>query len=230
MQEFQLDEIQNYVDTRYVGPPEACWRLLGFDLHGRSHTIQRLAVHIPTEKMVHFQQGAEREAVQKAMAKDTTLDAWYKLNAEDADARQYRYGQIPEHYRWDARASKWIARKNCPRGDSAAARVIGRIHGAAPTDKERFYLYLMLLHVPGATSDEDLRTPPGSKAPLSYKEAAVERGLVNDDREYNLAMQEAAALRSAARLRELFAYLLVHCEPVPALELWNDYKDEMPRP
>ena len=76
----------------------------------------------------------------------------------------------------------------------------------------------MLLHVPGATSDEDLRTPPGSKAPLSYKEAAVERGLVNDDREYNLAMQEAAALRSAARLRELFAYLLVHCEPVPALE------------
>ena len=58
----------------------------------------------------------------------------------------------------------------------------------------------------------------------------MERGLVNDDREYNLAMQEAAALRSAARLRELFAYLLVHCEPVPAVELWNEYRDDMPRP
>ena len=181
-------------------------------------------------KMVHFELGAEHEAVAKAMAKDTTLDAWYKLNSVDEKARQYRYTEIPEHYCWDKQKCQWKARKSGTLGESAAARVIGRIHGAAPTEKERFYLYLMLLHVPGATSDEALRTPPTSKEPLSYKEAAVERGLVDDDREYYLAMHEAAALRSASRLRELFAYLLVHCEPVPALELWNELKDEMSHP
>lgn len=180
--------------------------------------------------MVHFEQGEEKAAIEKAMEKDTTLDAWYKLNAADPDARQYRYTQIPEHYRWDNRAGKWMPRKTTTKGPSAAARVIGRIHGAAPTEKERFYLYLMLLHVPGAISDSDLRTPAGSSGPLSYKDAAVARGLVNDDREYDLAMEEAAALRSAPRLRELFAYLLVHCEPVPALQLWRKYCDEMSQP
>ena len=225
-----MDEIKSYVDTRYVGPPEACWRLLGFDLHGRSHTIQRLAVHLPNDKMCFFEKGAERATIDKAMEKDTTLDAWFKLNARDDEARQYRYTQIPEHYRWDSRAGTWIKRSRGTLGVSAAAKVIGRIHGAAPTEKDRFYLYLLLLHVPGATSDDDLRTPPDSAEPLSYKEAAVARGLVNDDREYDLAMQEAASLRSAPRLRELFAYLLVHCEPVPALALWEAYRDEMPQP
>jgi len=226
----QLDEITEFLDTRYVGSPEACWRLLGFDMYGRSHTIQRLAVHIPLDKMVHFQQGAEQEALEKAMAKDSTLDAWYKLNSIDEGARKYRYCEIPEHYSWDHQAGRWKKRKEGNLAKAFAGKVIGRIHGAAPTDKDRFYLYLLLLHVPGATSDQALRTPPGSSVALTYKEAAVARGLVDDDREYYLAMEEAAELRSASRLRELFAYLLVHCEPVPALELWTRFRDDMWRP
>jgi hypothetical protein len=44
--EFQQDEIKQYVDARYVGPPEACWRIFNFPMHSKSHSIERLAVHL----------------------------------------------------------------------------------------------------------------------------------------------------------------------------------------
>ena len=31
------DEVSEFLDTRYVGAPEAAWRLLEYELHGRSH-------------------------------------------------------------------------------------------------------------------------------------------------------------------------------------------------
>ena len=40
------DEVQDFLDARYVGPPEACWRLLSFDMHGKSHVVERLPVHL----------------------------------------------------------------------------------------------------------------------------------------------------------------------------------------
>ena len=38
------DEITAYVDARYVGPPEAVWRLRQYPLQAMSHTIIRLQV------------------------------------------------------------------------------------------------------------------------------------------------------------------------------------------
>ena len=36
-------------------------------------------------------------------------------------------------------------------------RVIGRLHGALPSEGERYYLYILLLHERGATSFEHLK-------------------------------------------------------------------------
>ena len=35
--QFQLDEVTRYLDTRYVGPPEACWRIFKFGMYDISH-------------------------------------------------------------------------------------------------------------------------------------------------------------------------------------------------
>src|SRR5580698_11665850 len=40
------DEVTTFMDSRYVSPPEAAWRLLGFSMHEQSHTIVRLQVHL----------------------------------------------------------------------------------------------------------------------------------------------------------------------------------------
>jgi hypothetical protein len=44
--EVEEDEIALYLDARYLGPCEACWRLFGFKLLFRSHTVVRLIVHL----------------------------------------------------------------------------------------------------------------------------------------------------------------------------------------
>jgi hypothetical protein len=41
------DEIKQYLGARYVSSCEACWRIFEFDLHGKSHSIIRLPVHLP---------------------------------------------------------------------------------------------------------------------------------------------------------------------------------------
>jgi len=43
------DEVQNYLDGRYVSASKACHRLFAFDLHDMHPNVFRLAVHLPNE-------------------------------------------------------------------------------------------------------------------------------------------------------------------------------------
>ena len=42
-------EISNYIDSRYVSPMEAAWRIEELPLSDRSHPIVRLAVHVENQ-------------------------------------------------------------------------------------------------------------------------------------------------------------------------------------
>ncbi|XP_074346637.1 uncharacterized protein LOC141685437 [Apium graveolens] len=48
------DEIKNFLDGRYICSSEAAWRLLGFDIHHRFPSVERLLVHMEDEKSVHL--------------------------------------------------------------------------------------------------------------------------------------------------------------------------------
>ncbi len=43
------DEVQNYLDGRYVSASEACHRLFAFDLHDMHPNVYHLVVHLPNE-------------------------------------------------------------------------------------------------------------------------------------------------------------------------------------
>ena len=106
------DEIKNHIDARYVGPSEAFWRLLEFHMSGRSHHVERLAVHLPGQQGLLFETGKEREALATAAGKRTTLTAWFELNQDlyNMKTRTLRYSQMPEHYVWTMKTRKWAAR------------------------------------------------------------------------------------------------------------------------
>ena len=87
----EYDEISTYISSRYVSAPEAVWRLLEKPLHDQSHSIYRLAVHDNLKQNVTFQPGREEAAIAMAAARDTSLTAWFRLNAADNDARQFLY-------------------------------------------------------------------------------------------------------------------------------------------
>ena len=193
--EFKQDEVQQYLDTRYVGAPEACWRLLGFHMHDKSHIVERLAVHLDRKQSVVFIPGFEKEALEKAGR--TTLLAWFRLNANSAEWRHLRYAEIPQHCTWHKDKGEWKKRER----QAWASRVLGRLHTAQPSEGERFFSYLLLLHVPGAQSFEDLKTVDGALHD-SFRQAALAMGLIDSDEEYEHALAEAAFCQSPTRMRK----------------------------
>ncbi|XP_051173501.1 uncharacterized protein LOC127289553 [Leptopilina boulardi] len=217
-QEMQYDEIQYYLNTRYVCPPEAMHRLYEFPMHEQSHATYRLAVHLPNQQSICFQEGLEEEAVNKF--KNTTLTAWFKLNAEDSEARKYLYTEIPHNYVFVESSKTWKVRQRITK------TLICRMYFVSPKDIERYFLRLLLLYVRGAKSFEDIKTYEGITY-NTFTEAARARNLMVDDNEWNNCLTEAVSMKFPKELCRLFAYICVFGSPVNAIDLWNKYKEDM---
>ena len=54
-----VDEIKDFIDSRYVTGNEAAWRLFSFEMNEMSHAIVRLDVHMENQKKVFFNQNQE---------------------------------------------------------------------------------------------------------------------------------------------------------------------------
>ncbi|UYV63493.1 hypothetical protein LAZ67_2004302 [Cordylochernes scorpioides] len=209
------DEIKNFLDARYVSAPEAMWRMFEYRLHAHSHTICRLAVHLPNFQSIYFVEGSEEQALENASRRRTTLTAWFQLNCVNVSARSLLYGDIPSAYVF--RQNQWSARVR------GGALCIGRMCSVNPKDSERYHLRLLLLHVAGAQSFEDLRTVDDIVC-STFKEAAQRRGLLADDSEWDACLAEAALFQMPCQLRQLFATILIYNNPTDPVSLWTKYK------
>ena len=104
-----------------------------------TNNLIQLAIHLSFEQPVYFKPGSEEEALNKADMSDSSLLAWFKLNSSDTNAHQYLYHYIPNHY--TLYNKKWSPRKR------DGKKVIGRMYRCNPSEGERSYLRLLLLHV-----------------------------------------------------------------------------------
>ncbi|XP_064643098.1 uncharacterized protein LOC135497266 [Lineus longissimus] len=127
--ELTHDEVNTFIDTRYVSAPEAFWRLSEFKLHEQSHSVYRLAIHLPQQQPVYFQRGAHEEAAQAAQEKDTMLTAYFRVNSNQPTP--YLYTEFPLHYVWNKTKKIWTQRKQG--GD----KVLPRIYSVSPKDSEK---------------------------------------------------------------------------------------------
>ena len=219
-EEINYDEIKNFVDARYVSAPEAMWRLLENKMHGISHHIIRLPVHLEQQQMIYFREGEERNALERAKEADTQLTAWFKLNQKNEEARKHLYTEIPYHYTFNKSSTTWENRKQ------GGGKVIPRMYSVSPKDVERYYLRRLLLNVPGATSFEDLRTVDGVLYD-SYKKAAEVRHLIMDDSQWRESMHEADVFQMPCQLRSMFAFICAFNQLKDPLLLYEDFKESM---
>jgi hypothetical protein len=183
-------------------------------MHEQSHSIIRLQVHLEDQQCVVFHPDAIHKAAANGEAKLSTLTAWFKLNEEDPDAREFLYAEIPELYVF--KKGVWSRRK---RGGD---QTIGRMYSVNVSDHERYFLRTLLLHVKGATSFEDLRTVDGM-CQATYKEAAKKKGLLSDDEIWEETIAEASMIKMPKQLRQVFALVCVYGSPASATEIWTKY-------
>ncbi|GBN38467.1 hypothetical protein AVEN_85685-2-1, partial [Araneus ventricosus] len=150
----------------------------------KSHGIIRLAVHLPNQQQVVFQNGQEVGAVAGASMRHTTLTAWFLLNQHEVEAYNYNYADIPQYYVSDKSQTLWKRRQR------GAQKIIGRMPVVNSQDSERYYSRMLLLRLFGTVSYDDLKTVNGIL--FSYfQQTCTKLGFLESDHHWRDTMTEA---------------------------------------
>jgi len=208
-----VDEIQDYLDARYVSASEACWRIFGFNMHHNFPSVERLPVHVENGQSITYNPDTETaEEVMSRPGIDTTmLTAFFDACTQFPElAAGLLYPDCPSKFVWKAKEKKWAPRQ---RGFA-----IGRIQFSPPSAGEQYYLRMLLYTVPAPTSWNYLRTFDGILYP-TFQVACAERGLLADDDEWHRCLEEAGEIQTGHKLRQLFAAILLNNSPLDPYDL-----------
>ncbi|OWY90311.1 Helitron helicase [Phytophthora megakarya] len=99
---------------------------------------------------------------------------------------------------------------------------LGRLVHVSPQDPERFYLRILLCHRRSPKSFEDICAVNGV-VHESFHDAALAAGYLENDRECEECLAEAAAFNMPYALRQRFGTILVFSLPDHASALRADY-------
>jgi hypothetical protein len=145
-----IDEIKQFRDARCVTPPKAVYRLNGFSLY-QMYPCVHLTVHLPSMHMVAYNERDDLcNVINHGQSQKSMLTEYFWMNSVDPFAHSFLYREFLEYYRWDRTEKELLRRKQRTQ--------IGRIMYACPAEGERYYLRVLLNHVRGATSFDDLKT------------------------------------------------------------------------
>jgi hypothetical protein len=213
-----INEVREYRDARFISPPEAVWRIYSFNLSEMSPPVLQLQVHLPNMHIVRYKDSDSLEnVISSESSSKTMLTEYFRMNSIDSYARNLLYKEFPEFYIWQKNKT-WRRRTK---------RIqIGRLVAAHPAEGERYYLRILLNHVRGATSFEDLRTVEGVVF-STFREAAERRGLIEADDSISDSLTEAATFQMPSALRRLFATVLAFCEVTNVRALWDKHLEAM---
>jgi len=145
-----INEIQQYIDARYLSAARGVDSLLSFKKHMEWPPVTRLVVHLPRQHNVIFNENEDLAVVVEHVAhQKTTLTAYFAYNAQNANGWNVVYADFPTDHVWKIREKVWSARQ---RGEKA----VGRMYFVHLAVGECFFLRLLLTIVPGVTSFEHL--------------------------------------------------------------------------
>ncbi|PLW42780.1 hypothetical protein PCASD_06867 [Puccinia coronata f. sp. avenae] len=178
------DETETYLNARYVGPPEAAWRLFKFPMSDRFPAVTRLNLHEEGEQVVYFPNSASALGqINSGKAERITLTGYFQLNidnelgANNRKAQTLYYEELPTYFTWQKSEKTWKRRLN--KGET-----VGRIFSILYLAGETFFL-----------------------------EACNALGLLVDNTLYDLMLQEASLVRGGYHLTQLFAMMCMHTPP-----------------
>jgi hypothetical protein len=149
------------------------------------------------------------------------LMAWFDKNADpvDINACNILYCDFPEHDCFNKSLRRWTKRVR-------ACKVIGRLPIVPLSYGEKWYLRLLLKHVPGPKCWNDLYSYNWTRY-STFCEVSVERGLFAYDNEFEAALTEGTLYLMRKQMRSMFVTILVYGHPANSLDLWNKFKEHL---
>jgi hypothetical protein len=150
----------------------------------------------------------------------TTLTEWFTYNTYNTDGRHLTYLNFPKEFVWYQDGKYWQRRRK------PGARSIGRLAYIHPSSGDVFYLRILLCHQKGSTSFTNIRTVD-DHVHVTYRGACKALGLLANDQEWNIALQEASLSATASEMRTLFCQMLIFCEVARPAALLQSHTDSM---
>ncbi|KAK2446928.1 hypothetical protein QL285_006342 [Trifolium repens] len=87
-----MDEIQQYVDARWICAPEAFWKIFQFTLYRLYPYVERLQIHLPNRHQVpYYNHQRIADVLNDDRNSKTMLTQFFALNRRDPHSRKYLY-------------------------------------------------------------------------------------------------------------------------------------------
>ena len=235
-----VKECDDYVEYRYFGAAEACWRINQFKINKLYPSVQALTVHLPQKQMVAFDENKNKDLED---FEATTLTEYFENNKKEKENNlseeelghfhdgtirphgfELLYHEYPQFYRWENK--KWIRRT--PKKNKLKPKV-SRMHYVNISETERYFLRILLLKKPGKISFDDLKTVNKKDGPCkTFKETCRQYGYLESDKEFYECLKEASeVIVNGYHLRKLFATILNLNEVLEPAKLWETFKNEL---
>ena len=154
----EIDEISQYLDSRYVSAAESSWRIFGFRMHQHSPSVTRLQLHLPEMQPIRFNPETEtaEQIIERADVHKTTLNAFFDICRLQTElTTDLLYPDCPSKFTWDPKFKTWNPRRN-------NHGTIGRVTFCSPSAGERYHLRMLLYAVRGPCSFEALKEYNGN--------------------------------------------------------------------
>ena len=209
----QRNEIQDYIEARYLSACESMWRTFAFHIHKRKPSVEKLIIHLEGEHNITVKSTDNLgRVIRKPGIEKTMFTEWMVLCRRSAFARTLTYVQIPEYFVWNNTAKVWTERKK--------GKTIGRVVAVHPSAGDRYYLRVLINKIKGPRSYDELKTYNDVKYP-DFKSVCHARGYLDDDVEWLESMSEGARTATPYQLRDMFVTFLTNCFVASPKGLWE---------
>ena len=154
-----INEIQQFIDSRYVGACKAAWRILHFEMSGTFPSVMRLQLREENAHQVLYQEGEDMQVTLRGHTARTTLTAYIDCVKNQREnplpldtlghdthglpyprATELTYIDFPAFY--SRQAAKNVRTR---RGMPHKTETIERFCSTHPNSGERFYLRMLFL-------------------------------------------------------------------------------------
>ena len=178
--------------------------------------VQQLQIHLENEQFLVFNSN-DANSLQRASdnSSDTQLTAFFKANRTYPEARQLYYADFPSKFTWHSDEREWKPRKK--------KTVFGRMTFVPPTAGEKYYARLILSVTKNLQSFDDMRSVDGVSYEC-FRDACHARGLLDDDNDLTMMLDDAQHFRMGHSFRSLFLSVVRENRPTQPLQLWHRYK------
>ncbi|XP_048608824.1 uncharacterized protein LOC106373596 isoform X1 [Brassica napus] len=209
----QRNEIQEYIEARYLSACESMWRTFAFHIHKRKPSVEKLIIHLEGEHNITIKETDNLgRVIHKPGIEKTMFTEWMVLCRRSEFARTLTYVQIPEYFVWNNNSKVWTERKK--------GKTIGRNVAVHPSAGDRYYLRILINKIKGPRSYDELKTFNDVKYP-DFKSVCHARGYLEDDVEWLESMSEGARTATPYQLCDMFVTFLNTCFVASPKGLWE---------